>query len=75
MRSLTSMGTDRIVNAGTGRAEAGDLPSETLGAVEALARAHLCDLRADALKRARLLFVETPKALSRRLAGQWVLAA
>jgi CHAD domain-containing protein len=70
------LGTDHdlVVLVETLRAEASDVPPAALGAVEALAAARSQELRKDALKRAPRLFVEPPKALSRRLAGQWSVA-
>ncbi len=72
-----ALGTDHdlTVAVDTLRRAAGDLPAETRGAVEALARERSRALRADALQKAPRLFVEKPKALSRRLLGQWSLAA
>lgn len=71
------LGTDHdlVVLVETLRTEADDLPPETIGAVEALAAARSRTLRRDAMVRAPQLFVEKPKALSRRLAGQWAMAA
>jgi CHAD domain-containing protein len=71
------LGTDHdlVVLLATLRDEAADLPAETVGALGALARSRSRALREDALRRAPKLFIETPKALSRRLAGQWNLAA
>ncbi len=71
------LGTDHdlVVLVETLRAEASGIAPAALGAAEALAAARSEKLRADALERAPRLFVETPKALSRRLAGQWSVAA
>ena len=57
------------------RAAGPELPPAALGAAEALAAERSRELRASALEIGPRLFVEKPKALSRRLAGQWSLAA
>ncbi len=48
---------------------------EAVGAIEGLAHSRSRALRNDALQRAPSLFIEKPKALARRLAGQWSLVA
>ena len=57
------------------RAEAvGGVPGPDLAVVDDLAASSGRDLRAEALEKAPPLFVETPKALTRRIVGTWGVA-